>query len=153
MKLASGNASVQPTTTSAGQGSIGAASVSAPIPSHPLAAPPHTEKPLPVPPDPGVVNDPSSSQSTPTPTHPGPNEDMVSPEEKPKPPTWSVVHHPKVERALTLHLAHTFRHYCSVQAIKMSPDGQRLAVGGDGPTYIYELETGSIIKLVSEPHC
>ena len=69
------------------------------------------------------------------------------------PPKWSVVYHPGVERALELHLAHTFKHDSKVYCIHISPDGQRFAVGlsGNGKTYINELETGSNIRLDSDP--
>ena len=95
----------------------------------------------------------SSSQMTSTPIHPGPNDSVISPEQKPEPVRWSVVYNPEVNRSLDLQLAHNFKFNAEVYCIKMSPDGQRLAVGlrDDGKTYINELETGSNIWLVLQP--
>ena len=88
----------------------------------------------------------SVSQSTAAPSNPGSDEDI---EQRSQGPEWSVVYHPEVERALELHLAHTFTYDSELDCIKISPDGQRLAVGGDGKTYLNELETGSNIWSVS----
>ena len=73
--------------------------------------------------------------------------------QKPEPLQWSVVYNPKAERGLDLQLAHNFKLNSKAYCVKMSPDGQRLAVGlsDDGKTYLYELQTGSNIWLVSEP--
>ena len=100
-----------------------------------------------------VAHDRSSSQTTPITIHPGPNEDHISPEQKPEPPQWSVVYNPEVERALDLQLAHSFTYDSEAYCVKMSPDGQRLAVGlaYDGTTYINESKTGSNIWQVSQP--
>ena len=106
---------------------------------HSLAAPPNINKPLPAP-VPEVAHNLSSFQMTPTPPR----------KQRPKPPEWSVVYHPKVRRALNLRLAQSFTYDSPVYCVKMSPDGRRLAVGGDEKTYLYELETGSNIWLVSE---
>ena len=122
---------------------------SSPIrPFHLLAASPDTNTPLPFPSD--IAPNLGSSPTTFAPTYAGLNGDLI-PEEKSTPPRWSVVYHPEAERALNLHLAHEFTYKGSANCVKMSPDGQRLAVGGDGPTYLYELETGSNIWLVWEP--
>ena len=109
-------------------------------PSHSPAASPNT---LLAPFEPKVAH---NLPTTPTPTNPGP-------EKKPTPPEWSLVYNPEVEQNLGLHLAHFFTFDSSVHCIHMSPDGQRLAVGlaGNGKTHLYEMETGSNIRLVSEP--
>ena len=90
---------------------------------------------------------------TPPSTHSGSNKDIVSPEQETTPSNWSVVYNPDVEQALDLHLAHAFTYDSPLCCIKMSPDGQRLAVGlsAAGKTYINEFETGSDVWLVSEP--
>ena len=121
--------------------------------SRSLAASPNTHKPLLFLSKPEVAHNLNFSPMTPTPTHPGPNGDMVSSGKKPKPPQWSVEYHTEVERALDLRLAHAFTYDFRVYCVKMSHDGQRLAVGlgGDGKTYLYEMKTGSNIGSVSEP--
>ena len=156
-----------PITTPAGQDSPGpgtATSVSAPLwrrvfqggrerlrpridnvpsarPSNLPAASPNT-----------VAHNLTSSETTPSPIHPGPNEDTISPVQKPEFPRWSVVYNPEVDRAFDLQLAHTFKYDASLLCVGMSPDGQRLAVGfASGETYLYELETGSNIWLVTQP--
>ena len=91
----------------------------------------------------------SPSQTTATLTRSRPNEDEISPKQGPKPSQWSVVYHPEVERTLDFQLAHAFAHDSPVICVKMSPDGQRLAVGGTKNTYLYELKTGSKCRLVS----
>ena len=171
-KLTFSNASVPSITVSASQGSAGATtSMSLPLSgrhqrsgescpttdnvppiglSFSPVAPPNTNKPLSVPSEREVERNHIPSQTTPTPAHPGPN--IISAEPKLKPPNWSVVYHPEVKRAFNLHLAHAFTHDSPVYCVKISPDGQRLAVGlaGDGKTHIFELQTGSNIWLVSE---
>ena len=102
-----------------------------------------------------VAHNVDSSQTTPTPIHLAPN-DTVSPGQKPDrpdPPHWSLLYDPEVERALDLQLTHTFKYDSPPHCVKMSPDGQSLAVGlgGDGKTCIYELETGTNIWLVTQP--
>ena len=176
-KLAYGNPSVPLPTISPGQDSTGTTpSVSAPLwrrvfedrhrarpttdnilsigLSRSLAASPNTKiLPL-VPSDPDVAHNLGSSRTTPSAIADyGPHVDIISPEQKTRSPKWSVVYHPEVERAIELHLAHTFTYDSPGRRIKMSPDGQRLAVGllGDGKTYLKELETGSNIWLASEP--
>ena len=121
--------------------------------SRSLAASPNTNTPLPVPSESEVAHYRNSSQTTPTSPHPGPNEGILSPEQKPTPLNWSVVYNPDIEQALDLRLAHALPYDSTVYCIKMSPDGQRLAVGlgGIGKTYINELETGSKCWLVLEP--
>ena len=179
-KLASSNPSVPQILVSADQGSTGpgtATSVSAPLwrrvfqggrqhsrpridntpsirPSHLQAASPNTNKPLPVPSEPEVGYTLSSSQTTPAPIHLVPNEDINSLKRQSAPPEWLVVYNPEVERALELQLAHAFTYDTPVFGLKMSPDGQRVAVGlkDDGKTYLYELKTGSNVWLVLAPH-
>ena len=113
--------------------------------SRSLASSPNTNKPLPVPPEPEAAHNLSFSETTPSSTHPGSNEDQ------PERPQWSVVYHAEVEQALEFHLAHTLSYDSQVHSLQMSPNGKRLAVGGDGITHLYELETGSKIWSVSEP--
>ena len=124
-------------------------------PSRSLIASPNTNTPLPVPSDSAIAHYCHSSETTPTSTRPRSDENIISPEQKFNPPNWSVVYNPKVERTLDVDLAHAFTYDSSVYCVKMSPDGQRLAVGlqGNGKTCLYELQTGSNIWLVSEPHC
>ena len=97
-------------------------------------------------PEPEVANYHSSSRTTST-----PNEVVISSEQKPKPSHWSVVYLPEIDRAPQLHLAHAFTYDSPVMCVKMSPDGQRLAVGlsGNGKTYLNESDTGSNVWLVS----
>ena len=109
---------------------------------HSLAAAPNSKKPLSLPSEP-IARTPQA-----TPTHPGPNRDKTSSKQNPMPPKWSVIHHPEVEQALELHLMHTFTYASPAHCVKMSPDGQTLAVGDRGSTYLYELQTGSNIWLV-----
>ena len=111
--------------------------------SNPLVAPQKNDATLPVPEAADCRG--FESQMTPTPNHPTFDEDTISSEQKPKFPMWSVVYHPEVKQALELHLAHTFTYDAEVYCVKMSPDGQRLAVGGEGNTYLNELQTGSNI--------
>ena len=121
--------------------------------SHSPAASLKTNTPLLMPSEPEVAHNLSTSRPTPTSTYHDPNENLISSEQKPKPPQWSVVYHPELERALELHLVHVFMYDSPVYCVKMSPDGQRLAVGpgGEGKIYLHDMQTGSIIRLVSEP--
>ena len=117
-----------------------------PLP-HSLAASPSSNQPLLAPSEPENL---SSSQTTTTPAYPVPNEDIIFPEQIK--PVWSVVYHPDVDRALELHLAHTFMFGSDVYCIHMSPEGGRFAVGlKGGKTYLNDLQAGSNIWLVSEP--
>ena len=115
--------------------------------SRSLAALPNTNNSLCVPFEPEVTRNLNSSRTTSTSSHPGRSENIISPEQTPKPPQWSVVYHPEVKQALELHLAHAFKYDSSIYRVNMSPDGQRLAVGllGNGKTYLNELENGSNI--------
>ena len=117
------------------------------LPHSPAAPQKITPTSLPVP---EVASYRSSSQTTLTPAHPGPNEDIISSRQRTQPPKWSVIYNPKVGRALDLQLARVFTYDSPVNCVKMSPDGQRIAVGGHGKTYLHELQTGSSIWLVSE---
>ena len=95
---------------------------------------------------------PNTIKSPPVPSAPAIDpEDISSPKQKYEPPKWSVAYNPDVERALDLHLAHTFKYDSPANCVKMSPDGQKLAVGlrDNGKTYLCELRTGSNIWLVS----
>ena len=173
-KLTSSNSSTPSITISAAQGSTAiASSVSPPLwrrvfqgrqrsrpttgntpgsigPADSLAAPPNANLSQPVPSEPGAAHNLNSSQMTP---HPGFNKDIVSSEQEPEPPKWSVVYHPEVKQALDLHLAHAFTYDSPVQSVKMSPDGQKIAIGleNEGKTFVNELRTGSSIWLVLEP--
>ena len=176
-KLASDNASV-PDITISGQGSTGTATpvsppfwrrvfqgrqrsrptinVAPPIgPSHSSAAPKNTNTTLlHAPATPEDAHSLRSSQTThPTGTlaHPGPN--IVSSAKEPEQPKWSVIYDPEVKQALDLHLAHTFKYDSPVRSVKMSPNGQTIAIGleNEGKTFINELRTGSSIWLVSTP--
>ena len=169
-KLASGNVLVPETAISVDQGSTGTVtSVSAPLwrrlfrgrqlrppskgPSHSLAEPQSTNTTsLHVPSEPGVSGILGFSQTTPVPIHPGGSRDIISSEEKPKPPEWSVLYNSEVKRALNIHLAHAFTFDSPVYCVKMAPDGQRIAVGVEyeGKTFINELRTGTNVWLVSE---
>ena len=116
-------------------------------PSRSLAASWNTNKSLPAPPDPEVV----LNLSSPTSPHPDPNGDLISIGQQPEPPQWSVVYHPEVKQVLEFHFVRTITYDSRFHCIKMSHDGQRLAVGGNGETYLYKWETGSKIWSVSEP--
>ena len=112
----------------------------------PSDSPAASNKPLLVPSERNLT----SSPTTPKPAQLGPSDDITLSERRLPRPKWSVVYNPRVERALELHLAHAFAHDSSVQCAKMSPDGQKLAVGleDNGKTYLYELRTESKIWLV-----
>ena len=171
-KLVSSNPSVPQITISTATGPDTPASVSSPLwrrvpqggrprpttrtppsirPSLLPEVSPNTNKPPFVFSGPEVGHTLSSSQTTPTPISPYPNEDVIPPKEKPEPPKWSVVYNPRVERVLELHLAHVFKYDSPANCVKISPDGQRLAVAvlGNGKIYLKELKTGANIRLVS----
>ena len=124
--------------------------------SSPLSQPCHPESPsdsnsLSVSREPEAAHDLSPR----TLTHPGPDDDtIVAAKPQSLPPKWSPVYHPEVKRALDFQLAHLFAYGSRVFCAKMSPDGQRLAIGlaHDGGTYIYELKTGTKIWLVPARH-
>ena len=85
-----------------------------------------------------------------SPTNPGPEQTRISPE--PDHPEFSVEYNPEEKRALTLHLEHVFTHESPAYCMKISPDGQRMAVGFrySGTTIISDLKTGSNVRSVSE---
>ena len=66
-------------------------------------------------------------------------------------PEFSVVYNPAVNRALHLHLAHVFIREYPAFCVKMSPDGQRIAVGqiDSGKTVIHDVKTRSNVRSVS----
>ena len=76
----------------------------------------------------------------------------ISPEPKSEPPEFSVDYNPEVKRTLALHLEHVFAHEYPANCVKMSPDGQRIAVGfqDSGATIISDLKTRSNVRSVSE---
>ena len=102
---------------------------------------------------PQSLSDPSGSEnlgtSEATPTH---HEEMIiSPKSEAELPKWSVVHHVDGKQAIDLHSANVITYESPVYCVKISPDGQRLAIGLDeGKTYINDLKTGSNISLASE---
>lgn len=71
---------------------------------------------------------------------------------QPEPPKWSVMYHPEVGRVLDFKLVHMFTCDSRVTCGKMSPDGERLAIGlvYDVKTYIKGLETMTEIWFVLE---
>ena len=75
-----------------------------------------------------------------------------NPDPKSELPEFSVVYNPEVKRVLDLHLMHVFTHESAAYCMKMSPDGQRIAVGflDDGKTIISEVKTRSNIRSVFE---
>ena len=110
-------------------------------PSRSLPAPQVTTSP-PVPSEPEVAKYSTSTQTIPIRI-----EDTTTLEQKLKPlvPKWSVEYHPEAERVLDLHLAHAFTYDSAVHCVKISPDGERLAVGlSSGKTYLNELGTGLV---------
>lgn len=96
------------------------------------------------------VHNPSTSKTTRSPAHP--RSDEMTPEPQSEPPKWSVVYQPGVKRVLNFHVAHLFAYGSRVFCAKMSPNGQRLAIGlaYDGKTYVNDLKTGTKIWFVPE---
>ena len=95
----------------------------------------------------------AQSPSTHRPTLPGSkDENIMSPKRESEPLKWSVVYDPQVKRTLDIHLVHEFTYESPVYCAKISPDGQRLAIGlsNVGKTYINELKVKSNIWFVSE---
>ena len=66
-------------------------------------------------------------------------------------PEFSVEYNPEVKRALDLHLEHVFKHEYPAWCVKISPDGQRMAVGyaESGETIINEVKTRSKVRSAS----
>ena len=108
------------------------------IPHHPIGAlAPNTSKPTPT-----LVGRPLE-------INPAPNAKTTR-NRRPDLPQWSVVHNPKVKQALDLHVAHVFTYETPVYCARISPDGQRIAIGlkDCGKTYINSMKTGSNVWLV-----
>ena len=77
----------------------------------------------------------------------------ISPEPKSEPPEFSVEYNPEImKRAFDFHLEHVFTHEYPPWSVKISPDGQRMAVGfnDSGATIISETKTRSNDRSVSE---
>ena len=76
---------------------------------------------------------------------------ISSPEPESKHPKPSVVYNLEVKRTLDLHLSQVFAHD-SPFCMKISPDGQKIAVGALslGKTVISEVNTGSKVRSVLE---
>ena len=83
-------------------------------------------------------------------TNSGPEQSRISP--KAESPKFSVEHNPEVKRTLALHLEHVFTHESRVLCVKISPDGQRMAVGSEysEATNIYDMKSRSNVRSVSE---
>ena len=92
---------------------------------------------------------PDANVDTPV-TNSGPEQIQISP--KAESPEFSVEYNPEGKRTLALHLEHVFAHEYPANCVKMSPDGQRIAVGfqGSGATIISDLKTRSNVRSVSE---
>ena len=71
---------------------------------------------------------------------------------KSEPPEFSVTYNPDATRALNLDLEHVFAHESPAWSVKISPDGQRMAVGFEysGATIISDMKTRSNVRSVSE---
>ena len=67
-------------------------------------------------------------------------------------PEFSVEYNPEVQRALTLHLEHVFAYESPALCMKISPYGQRAAVGfgHSGATIISDMKTQSNVRSASE---
>ena len=67
-------------------------------------------------------------------------------------PEFSVEYNPEVKRSLALHLEHVFAHENPAFCMKISPDGQGMAVGfqNSGATIINGSKTRSNVRSVSE---
>ena len=78
-------------------------------------------------------------------TNSGSKQTPISLKLESKLPEFSVVYNPEGKRALDLRLAHVFTQKCSALCVKMSPDGQRIAVGSE-KTFIHEVKTRSNIR-------
>jgi WD40 repeat protein len=81
-------------------------------------------------------------------TAPSPDRQATaSPKPKLKSSDWSVVYNPEVKKVLDLRITHVFAFKCPVYCAKISPDGQRVAIGleDNGKTYINDVKTGKNI--------
>ena len=85
-------------------------------------------------------------------TSAGCEQTLISSEPESEPPKFSVEYNPDVKRALSLHLEHVFAHESLASCVKISPDGQRMAVGfgNGGATIINDMKTRSKVRSVSE---
>ena len=92
---------------------------------------------------PGITVDTST-------TNPGPEQTRISP--KLERPEFSVEYNPEVKRALTLDLEHVFAYEYPAYCVKISPDGQKLAVGfrDSGEMIISDMRSRSNVRSVSE---
>ena len=74
-------------------------------------------------------------------TNHDPEQTRISP--KPEPPEFSVKYNPEVKRALDFRLEHVFAYEFPPFCMKISPDGQRMAVGfqDSGATIISDMKT------------
>ena len=102
------------------------------------------------PPPPATVpsNPPAPVILTPPTTKPLP---AVPPTTNPE-PMWSVEHNPKLKQSIDLQIAHVLTYDASVYCMKLSPDGQKIAMGlqMNGKTYINDLKSGSIICVLED---
>ena len=76
----------------------------------------------------------------------------ISAEPKFEPPEFSVEYNPEVKQVLALHPEHVFTHESRAFCVKISPDGQRIAVGyqNSRATIISDLKTRSNVRSASE---
>ena len=120
----------------AGSGRTSNSAVSSPIPTISL----NTSEPIPE----AIVDAPT--------THSGHESAQISPEQESEPPEFSVEYNPEVTRALTLHLEHVFMHENPAWCMKISPNGQGMAIGFDesGAAIISDMKTRSNVRSVSE---
>ena len=79
-----------------------------------------------------------------------PEQSPISP--KPDRPEFSVEYNPEAKRALDLRLEHVFAYDFFPFCMKISPDGQKLAVGlgSSGETIICDMKTRSNVRSVSK---
>ena len=92
---------------------------------------------------------PDTTLDTPV-TNPG--LDLEPPKPKSELSEFSVEYNPEVKRTFDLHLEHVLPHESRAWCVKISPDGQRMAVGLDdsGATIMTEVKTKLNVWLVSE---
>ena len=71
---------------------------------------------------------------------------------KPELSEFLIEYNPEVKRALDIRLVHVFTHESPIFSMKISPDGQKIAVGiaGAGKAIINEVKTKSNVRSVSE---
>ena len=131
--LFKGRLPIRPPSENAGSGDTFNSETSNSIPNISLTAPETIFDP--------PVDTPVDSEQTP----------ISFPEPESQRPDFSVVYNLEVERTLDLRLARIFTHD-SPFCMKMSPDGQRIAVGvlSLGKTVINDVKTGSNVRSVSE---